>query len=323
MARCLVALGSNLGDRRDHLDKAVELLGFMPGVTLLGVSRYRETKPVGGPEGQAPFLNGACLVETDLSPQDLLGLLQAVEASLERERSVRWGPRTVDLDLLLHGETILESERLVLPHPRMATRRFVLEPSAEIAAELRHPTADCSVGDLLDNISQPDPYVAVAGVAGTATAEVAEAVADRLLARLVRTPTPMPHSPDPAAWSATLDAWSRSLSGHGTDDGEGADEKHHGVVSDYWTGSLWLDPSNPLPPREAICPAARPHVVLLLLADERQLPARDVRMQSRLVELLHGRVECGVQRPKAVVPIRADSTERAIDEAVAAVEAMG
>lgn len=322
MARCLVALGSNLGDRRDHLDKAVELLGFMPGVTLLGVSRYRETKPIGGPDGQAPFLNGACLVETDLSPQDLLGLLQAVEASLERERSVRWGPRTVDLDLLLHGETILESERLVLPHPRMATRRFVLEPSAEIAAELHHPTADCSVGDLLDNISQPDPYVAVTGIAGTATAVVAEAVADRLLARLVRTPTPPPDSPDPAAWSATLDAWSRPLAEHGTDD-ERADETHHGTVSDYWTGSLWLDPSNPLPPRAAICPAARPHVVLLLLADERKLQARAVRMQSRLVELLHGRVECGAHRPKAVVPIRGDSAERAIDEAVAAVEAMG
>lgn len=323
MARCLVALGSNLGDRRDHLDKAVELLGFMPGVTLLEVSRYRETKPVGGPDGQAPFLNGACLVETDLSPQDLLGLLQAVESSLERERSVRWGPRTVDLDLLLHGETILESERLVLPHPRMATRRFVLEPSAEIAAELHHPTADCSVGDLLDNISRPDPYVAVTGIAGTATAEVAEAVADRLLARLVRTPMPPPDSPDPAAWSATLDAWSRPLSGHRTDDDERAHERHHGVVSDYWTGSLWLDPSNPLAPREAIGPAARPHVVLLLLADERQLPDRDIRMQSRLVDLLHGRVECGVQRPRAVVPIRADSAERAIDEAVAAVEAMG
>lgn len=323
MARCLVALGSNLGDRRDHLDKAVELLGFMPGVTLLGVSRYRETKPIGGPGGQAPFLNGACLMETDLSPQDLLGLLQAVEASLERERSVRWGPRTVDLDLLLHGETILESERLVLPHPRMATRRFVLEPSAEIAAELHHPTADCSVGDLLDNISQPDPRVAVTGIAGTPTVAVAEAVADRLLARLVRTPTKPPDSPDPAAWAATLEAWSRTLAEDGTAEECQGHERHHGVVSDYWTGSLWLDPSNPLEPRETARPAARPHVVLLLLADERHLPARDVRMQSRLVELLHGRIACGVPRPKAVVPIRAESAERAIDEAVAAVEAMG
>ena len=321
MARCLVALGSNLGDRRHHLERAVELLGFMPGVTLLGVSRYRETKPVGGPPGQTPFLNGACLVGTDLSPEDLLGLLHAVEASLERERSVRWGARTVDLDLLLHGEAVRDTPRLVLPHPRMTTRRFVLEPAAEIAADLRHPTAGCSVGELLENISHPHPHVAVTGVPETATREVAEAVADRLMARLVPKPGPPPDSRDPAAWAASLDAWSRALA---EDDPQGrGDQRHHGVVSDDWPGSLWLDPANPLPSEGFACAALRPHVALLLLADERRLSETSARSQARLADVLHGRSTLGIARPKAVVPIRADRVAQAIEEAVAAVEAMG
>ncbi|NBX29484.1 2-amino-4-hydroxy-6-hydroxymethyldihydropteridine diphosphokinase, partial [bacterium] len=125
----------------------------MPGVAIVAVSRFRETRAVGGPPGQDAYLNGACLIETELPPEDVLGMLAAVENTLHRERLERWGERTIDLDLLLYDDLVVESDALTVPHPRMVTRRFVLEPSAEIAADLSVPTAACTVGDLLDNIS--------------------------------------------------------------------------------------------------------------------------------------------------------------------------
>ncbi|MFM9195986.1 MAG: 2-amino-4-hydroxy-6-hydroxymethyldihydropteridine diphosphokinase, partial [Planctomycetia bacterium] len=167
MARCLVGCGSNVGNRRDYLDQALELLRYMPGVTLESVSRYRDTRPIGGPPGQPAFLNAACLLETDLAPHDVLGMLAAVENTLHRERSERWGPRTVDLDLLLYEDVVLDTERLTLPHPRMVTRRFVLEPCGEIAADFVHPLADCRLDCLLESISSAHPHVAVVGVPGS------------------------------------------------------------------------------------------------------------------------------------------------------------
>lgn len=282
MARCLVAFGSNLGERRDHLDRAVELLGFMPGIQLLEVSRYHETVPIGGPAGQPPFLNGACLVETDLAPHDLLGLLQAVEASLERERAVRWGPRTVDLDLILYDGIVVESERLTVPHPRMATRRFVLEPSAEIAADLTHPTSGCSVGELLENISKPHPYVAVAGVAGTGSQDAATAVAEALFARLVHRPAVI------GGWRETLHAFSRPLERASTGPLALAAchqtaTHDHGTVSEYWLGSLRLAAPRLAPAERDAFDAAyaaaaartmRPQVVLLMTAPREILAER-------------------------------------------------
>jgi 2-amino-4-hydroxy-6-hydroxymethyldihydropteridine diphosphokinase len=198
MARCLIGCGSNLGSRRQQIQTALDLLRYMPGVELLAVSRFRETRPVGGPARQGSFLNGACLIETDLPPGDLLGALCAVENTLARRRDERWGPRTIDLDLLLYGDLVVESPELTLPHPRMATRRFVLEPCAEIAGELPHPVAGCTVRELLDNISVPHPLVAVVGIPGSGSTEVATAVADATLARLIRAPRPLPLGPGDA-----------------------------------------------------------------------------------------------------------------------------
>ena len=147
----------------------------MPGVTLVEVSRFRDTKPIGGPPGQGLFLNGACLIETDLAPHDVMGMLTAVENTLDRERDERWGPRTVDLDLLLYDDLVLNNATLTVPHPRMATRRFVLEPCVEIAPDLMHPLAACSLSDLLQSISTTHPHVAVIGVPGSGAPEVASA----------------------------------------------------------------------------------------------------------------------------------------------------
>jgi 2-amino-4-hydroxy-6-hydroxymethyldihydropteridine diphosphokinase len=144
-----VALGSNLGDRRDFLDRALQLLREHPHVTVTNVSSYHETEPVGGPAGQGHYLNAAAAVQTDLSAPALLRLLLDVENQLGRVRQERFGPRTIDLDLLLYGETTGEDAELTLPHPRMHERLFVLRPLAEIAPRARHPHLGLTVRELL------------------------------------------------------------------------------------------------------------------------------------------------------------------------------
>ena len=133
--RAYVGVGSNLGDRRAMIESAVERLGDADGVEVVAVSTLRETEPW-GPVEQAPFLNGAVAVETQLSPRSLLGVPLEVERSLGRERTgERWGPRTIDLDLLLYGERIVDEPGLRVPHPHLHGRRFALEPLAELAPE--------------------------------------------------------------------------------------------------------------------------------------------------------------------------------------------
>src|SRR5262249_15637760 len=128
-----IALGSNLGDRRDYLDRALQALQEHPGINVTQVSGYRETAPVGGPPGQSPYLNAAAELRTDLEPNELLRVLLEVERNLGRVREERFGPRTIDLDLLLYGDRVLAGPSLTVPHPRMQERPFVLEPLAEIA----------------------------------------------------------------------------------------------------------------------------------------------------------------------------------------------
>jgi 2-amino-4-hydroxy-6-hydroxymethyldihydropteridine diphosphokinase len=144
-----VGLGGNLGDRRSYLERAVELLGRQPGVRVVRVSSYRETDPVGYVD-QPRFLNGAVAIETELGARELLERLLAVERALGRERTgPRFGPRTIDLDLLLYGDETIEEPGLTVPHPRLAERRFVLEPLAELDPELVLPDGR-RVAELLD-----------------------------------------------------------------------------------------------------------------------------------------------------------------------------
>ena len=134
----LVGLGSNRGDREAHVRAGVEGLAAVGGIRVLGVSRLRETAPVGGPP-QAPYLNGAARLETFLSPRALLAACLEVERSRGRTRGVRWGPRTLDIDLLLYADRVLAEADLVVPHPRLLERAFALEPAAELAPEWVHP----------------------------------------------------------------------------------------------------------------------------------------------------------------------------------------
>jgi 2-amino-4-hydroxy-6-hydroxymethyldihydropteridine diphosphokinase len=134
-----IGLGANLGDRRTTVERAVELLRAAPGVEVLAVSSLRETDPVGF-EDQPPFLNGAVAVDTSLTARELLELLLETERRLGRTRDgPRFGPRTIDLDLLVHGDEDLDEPGLTLPHPRLHERRFALEPLAELAPTLVVP----------------------------------------------------------------------------------------------------------------------------------------------------------------------------------------
>jgi 2-amino-4-hydroxy-6-hydroxymethyldihydropteridine diphosphokinase len=126
-----LGLGSNLGDRLGTLQRAVDLLGAEPGIAVTGCSRVWETAPVGGPP-QPDFLNVVVRVETDLEPHELLDACLRVEASLGRVREVRWGPRSVDVDVLLIDGRTIDDLDLTVPHPRMHERAFVLMPLLEL-----------------------------------------------------------------------------------------------------------------------------------------------------------------------------------------------
>lgn len=134
-----VGLGANLGDREATLRRAVELLDAEPTISVVAVSTLRETEPVGVVD-QPRFLNGVAAVETELQPAELVRVLLAVERRLGRTREgPRWGPRTVDLDLLVHGDAVVDEPGVMVPHPRLHERRFALEPLFELAPELVIP----------------------------------------------------------------------------------------------------------------------------------------------------------------------------------------
>ncbi len=126
-----LGLGSNLGDRLATLQQAVDLLAADPGITVRRTSRVWETDPVGGPE-QPDFLNIVAEIDTDLEPLDLLTTVNRIESELGRVRDVRWGPRTVDIDILLIDDMTIADDRLTVPHPRMHERAFVLMPLLEL-----------------------------------------------------------------------------------------------------------------------------------------------------------------------------------------------
>lgn len=148
--RAAIGLGSNLGDRHAHLAAAFDALAAAPATHLLARSSVRETAPV-GPIAQGPFLNAVALIETSLPPRELLSRLHAIERSRGRDRAreQRWGPRTLDLDILLYDNLILDQPGLTIPHPRLHERRFVLEPLAEVWPDAIVPPLRRSVADLL------------------------------------------------------------------------------------------------------------------------------------------------------------------------------
>ncbi|MDA0658555.1 MAG: 2-amino-4-hydroxy-6-hydroxymethyldihydropteridine diphosphokinase [Planctomycetota bacterium] len=164
LTSCLIGLGANLGEPASQLAQACRLLKAVPGIEVFEVSRWLESAAVGGPVEQPAFLNAVARITTSLGPEELLAALQDIERQLGRRRDVRWGPRTLDLDLLLYGNFQVKSAALVLPHRRMLVRKFVLYPAAEVAPEMVHPSTGWTLARHADHLRNGVPYVALHGL---------------------------------------------------------------------------------------------------------------------------------------------------------------
>lgn len=146
-----VAFGSNMGDKEAHIERGLTLLNSYDGVIVEKASDIIRTEPYGGVE-QEEFLNGVASVKTYLSPWELLDVLHEVEASENRERIVRWGPRTLDLDIIFYDDLVMDEEELCIPHIDMQNREFVLQPMMELAPYKRHPVTGKSVQEMLTEL---------------------------------------------------------------------------------------------------------------------------------------------------------------------------
>jgi 2-amino-4-hydroxy-6-hydroxymethyldihydropteridine diphosphokinase len=156
-----IGLGCNLGDRELKLLSAIAELGRLPGTRVTALSHFYETEPVGG-VAQDDFYNAAARIATTLRPLELLAELQRIETEVfQRTPSLRWGPRSMDLDILLYGDLVLTGEILTIPHPRLAERRFVLQPLADIAPALVHPTLGNSIAELLASLAATERVVRI------------------------------------------------------------------------------------------------------------------------------------------------------------------
>ena len=162
----LIAFGSNQGDSLQVFEASIDALQRIAGVTIVAHSQPIWTAPITGrlsgkPDHDQPYLNAVIRIATKLSPSELHLQTAAIERQFGRVRSSHWQARVIDLDLLLLGDKIVNTRSLTLPHPRMSFRRFVLEPAVEIAAEIIHPVANCSIAALLKRINSPDKIMAL------------------------------------------------------------------------------------------------------------------------------------------------------------------
>jgi 2-amino-4-hydroxy-6-hydroxymethyldihydropteridine diphosphokinase len=147
----LLSFGSNLGDRHKTLDTAWYMLGQTEGITTVCLSPLYETEPVGGPAGQPKYINAAGIIHTTIPPEELLKILQKIEADCGRIRAERWGARTLDIDILLYKNRIINSPLLTIPHVEMLHRQFVLVPANDIAADWIHPLTNKTIGEHCGN----------------------------------------------------------------------------------------------------------------------------------------------------------------------------
>ncbi|KRT65852.1 MAG: 2-amino-4-hydroxy-6-hydroxymethyldihydropteridine pyrophosphokinase [Candidatus Dadabacteria bacterium CSP1-2] len=160
MPIAFIGIGSNLGNRIENCVEGVEEISTFSKIIV--VSSFYETEPV-DKEDQPDFINCVAKLETSLSPFDLLTFLQSVENTIGREHMEKWGPRIIDLDIIFYDELVIETDELIIPHPRAHLRRFVLEPLSEIAPDIIHPVLKISVSKLLDELKCTKRVVKVGG----------------------------------------------------------------------------------------------------------------------------------------------------------------
>lgn len=346
MSISLIGLGANQGDRKAQLDRAVAEIGRLPQTSITAVSAWRETAPIGGPADQLPYLNGVVRLETSLGPEELLAALLAIEDRLGRRRTERWGARTIDLDLLLYGEHVLDTPTLVLPHPRMAWRRFVLEPAAEVAPDMRHPRIGWTIAQLLEHLNTSRPYLAITGPIGAGKTRLAERLTAAVSAQFIA------EQPD---WPS-LDAFYTDPSGHAWQTELGflrqrarllaaSDADRWGsrwAVSDFWFdqsaafAKAWL-PEEQLPAyfrhyEELRRDVIRPRLIVWLDAPAEELLAR-VRRRGRPCERhltveqldrIRRAVQAQVEQPDLGPVLRAtsDDADAVFAEVLAAMQGM-
>ena len=165
-AQCLISFGSNLGDRHAILAAAAASIAATPQLRLrspLKTSRLYETPPIGGPDGQEPFLNATGAFDTDASAQEILAALQHVEQELGRTRKQRWDARSIDLDVVLHGQLVGGGNGLIVPHPRYTARQFILVPACDVAAHYRDPRFGWTLKKLTEHLSATVPSMSLVG----------------------------------------------------------------------------------------------------------------------------------------------------------------
>jgi 2-amino-4-hydroxy-6-hydroxymethyldihydropteridine diphosphokinase len=204
MSTCLIALGSNLGDRAAMLGAAIGDIGAISGTQIQRHSRWYPTQATGCVEGGHEFLNGAALCETSLPPEMLLGELQAIEARHGRQRIERWADRTLDLDVLIYDEMVFDIPGFTVPHPRMSFRRFVLEPAAEIAGELLHPTIGWTLNRLLQHLDTGADCIAIVSPNERCREQLTELLINQFPAALV---VPRPDLLVERLWPVESTAW--------------------------------------------------------------------------------------------------------------------
>lgn len=206
MAMCLIALGSNLGNREVTLHAALSALDVLPETRLSRHSRWYRSLPIGIAASRREFLNGTALVDTALDPQTLLECLQRIETEHGRRHEQQWADRTLDLDLLLYNELVLDTPALMIPHPRMSFRRFMLEPAAEIAGTMPHPTIGWSIDQLLRHLDSADDLVAILSPGELDRRPLVATLTSRFAAQV----TSPRHLEEPEAlWPRSLTTWLR------------------------------------------------------------------------------------------------------------------
>jgi len=297
MSRALVGLGSNLGDRAATLAAAVTALDATPGITVQATSSWHQTAPVGGPTGQSPFLNAAAVLETSLGPEALLDELQRIESALGRRREAHWGPRTLDLDLLLYDDLAIDTPRLSVPHPWLPVRRFVLAPAVEVAADWLHPQVGWTLERLLAHLYTAPNYLALCGPPGVgktaAARQLAAARGIRLLCDSTAEDLGVVPPPDPTGlfWTTEIEFLAKRQQVLTSETWE---QTQGWAVSDFWFdqglayAALHLSADELIRYRELWKAAASTVVtpkLSVLLDSPHEMNADDSRLRNSIAEL--------------------------------------